>query len=76
MTNDQGNSLIALDNQIEMMILRDIPSQYSTLSALQRQFGLPEVALPVASGHLLSFRDGWSAYLQDNEVREIWIAEL
>jgi len=76
MINDQGNSLIALDNQIEMMILRDIPSQYSTLSALQRQFGLPEVALPVASGHLLSFRDGWSAYLQDNEVREIWIAEL
>jgi len=76
LNNESGNSLIALDNHIEMMIVRDIPWKYSTLDSLQTEFGLPEVSLPVDSGHLVSFADGWSVYVENDRVIEIWIADL
>ena len=75
-TNDQGDSLIALDNHIEMMILRNIPQKFTTLDSLEAAFGPPEVTLPVESGHLVSFAQGWSVYVEHDQVIEIWIAEL
>lgn len=75
-TNDSGDSLIALDNHIEMMIVRNIPPRFKTTNSLITAFGNPEVTLPVDSGYLLSFADGWSVLVVQEEVKEIWIAEL
>lgn len=75
-TNSNGDSLLALDNHIEMMIRRDIPPQLQTLSGLQEAFGSYQVLLPVAGGMLASYGNGWAALLQNNVVTEIWIAQL
>jgi len=74
--NDEGNSLLALDNHIEMMIVRNVPPEFRDLTALQKNFGTPQVSLPVPGGQLLSFDSGWSALVQNRKVVEIWIAEL
>ena len=74
--NKHGDSLLALDNHIEMMILRNLPSQYGSIADLQREFGTPLASLPVAGGQLLSFDSGWSALVQDQKVAEIWVTEL
>ena len=74
--NKKGDSLLALDNHIEMMILRDVPAPYRYLKDLRREFGLPLASLPVAGGQLHSFDSGWSALVQDQKVVEIWITQL
>jgi len=74
--NDRGDSLLALDNHIEMMIVRNVPSDYRSLIDLQEEFGAPQVSLPVAGGQLHSFSSGWSALVQNEKVVEVWVAEL
>ncbi len=74
--NDQGDRLIALDNYIEMMIVKNIPSRLSSHIALRNEFGTPLASLPVAGGQLLSFSAGWSALVRDEKIVEIWITEL
>ena len=74
--NEQGDSLLALDNHIEMMIVRNMPPKYSSLASLQKEFGIPQVSLPVPGGQLHSFNSGWSALVQNEKVVEIWVAEL
>jgi len=74
--NDQDDSLLTLDNHIEMMILRNVPAQYKSLANLQKTFGTPQVSLPVAGGQLLSFNSGWSALVKNKQVVEVWIADL
>jgi len=75
-TNDRGDSLLALDNHIEMMIVRNLSPEYRSLANLQNEFGIPQVSLPVAGGQLHSFNSGWSALVQNKRVVEIWVAEL
>jgi len=74
--NAAGDTLLALDNHIEMMIRRDVPAKYSDVSALIRDFGEPNVYLPVLDGQLLSFEAGWSAFVKDHIVTELWITKL
>jgi len=74
--NDMGDSLLALDNHLEMMIVRNVSPEYSSLRNLQNEFGMPQVSLPVAGGQLHSFGSGWSALVQNKKVVEIWVADL
>ena len=74
--NEQGDSLLALDNHLEMMIVRNVSPKYSSLANLQSEFGIPQVSLPVAGGQLHSFNAGWSALVKNEKVVEIWVAEL
>lgn len=74
--NDRGDSLLALDHHIEMMIVRNVSPEYRSLANLQNEFGNPQVSLPVPGGQLHSFSSGWSALVHDNKVIEIWVAEL
>lgn len=74
--NEAGDSLLALDNHIEMMIVRNVSPEFRDLNTLQKNFGTPQVSLPVPGGQLLSFDSGWSALVQNQKVVEIWIAEL
>jgi len=74
--NDQGDSLLALDNHLEMMMVRTVSPEYRSLANLQNEFGIPQVSLPVAGGQLHSFKSGWSALVQNEMVVEIWVAEL
>jgi len=75
-TNSQGDSLLALDNHLEMMIKRDIPPSIRNLSDLLLRFGTPQAALPISNGQLLSYSSGWSVRVTDDRVSEIWISEL
>ena len=75
-TNDKGDSLLALDHHIEMMILRNIPDKYRNINSLQDKFGVPKVALPLADGQILSFNTAWSAYVENEQVKEIWVKKL
>ena len=74
--NEQGDSLLALDNHIEMMILRDIPASYRPLDDLLATFGEPLVSLPLADGTLLSFDNAWAAVVRDGIVEEVWISKV
>ena len=74
--NEMGDSLLALDNHLEMAILRNIPHKYHDLTALINEFGEPQAALPVLSGQIISFNSSWSAYVENNTVQEIWITRL
>lgn len=74
--NKEGDSLIALDNYIEMMIVRNVPSQLASLAALQNEFGTPHASLPVGAGQLLAYRTGWSVLAVDEKIVEIWITKL
>jgi len=74
--NESGDSLLALDNHLEMAILRNIPHKYRNLAALINEFGQPQAALPVLKGQIISFNSSWSAYVENNSVREIWITHL
>ncbi len=75
-TNEQGDLLLALDHQLEMMIFRNVPSPYQDLNELLNRFGTPPVSLPVSGGQLLAFNDRWSARVSDEQVVELWIADL
>ena len=75
-SNSAGDPLLALDHHLEMMIRRDIPAQYRDVSALIADFGEPHVYLPVLDGQLLSFEAGWSAFVKDRVVTELWITKL
>jgi len=74
--NDSGDSLLALDSHLEMMIVRNVSEEFRSLTNLQNEFGMPQVSLPVAGGQLHSFNSGWSALVQNNRVVEIWVADL
>ncbi len=74
--NQQQDSILALDNHMEMMILRNIPSQYQTLPGLLEAFGNPLVSLPLADGQVLSFDDQWSAVIKNGSVIEVWVSKL
>ena len=74
--NEQGDSLLALDNHIEMMILRDIPASYRPLDEFLTTFGDPLVSLPLADGTLLSFDNAWAAVVRDGNVEEVWISKV
>ena len=74
--NKYGDSLLALDNHMEMMILRNIPARFQSIAALQAEFGDPVVSLPAQDGQVMSFSEGWSAVIRNSEVKEIWLSEL
>jgi len=74
--NNRGDSLLVLDNHIEMMIARNVFPEYRSLASLQNEFGAPLVSLPVAGGQLHSFSSGLSALVQNGKVVELWVAEL
>jgi len=74
--NEDGDSLLTLDNRIEMMILRNIPPDIKTLADLQLRFGMPHVSLPLGIRQLLSYNSGWSAVVEKDKVVEIWIDDL
>ena len=59
-----------------MMILRNIPEKYRNIERLQDEFGVPKVALPLADGQILSFNTAWSAYVENEQVKEIWVKKL
>ena len=75
-SNDDGDSLLALDNNIEMMIIRNVPPKYRDLADLIQHFGEPQIFIPVASGQLLGFGSGWSALVRNKKIAEIWVANL
>lgn len=74
--NQQGDSVLALDNKIEMMIIRNVPKEYNQLSTLQARFGSPLVSLPINGGQILSYGTQWAALVENNTVTEIWISNL
>ena len=74
--NSEGDSLLALDDHVEMMIFRDVPVEFRNLTALLTRFGNPVVSLPLNDGQILSFGNIWSAFVQDNFVKEIWVSDL
>lgn len=74
-SNDDGDHLLTLDDDIEMIIIRNVPERYSTLSRIQKNFGIPLATLPVPGGLILSFHD-WSALVKQEKVAEIWISKV
>lgn len=74
--NEHGDSLLALDDHVEMMMIRDMPAEFSELSALQNKFGNPTVSLPLKGGQILSFGGKWAALVEKNQVVEIWVSDL
>jgi len=73
---ESGDSLLALDNKIEMMILRAIPEEYNELQKIQARFGPPTVSLPLDGGQIISYGGIWAALVKNNKVTEIWVAEV
>lgn len=74
-TSQSGDSLLALDNHLEMVILRNIPDRYRDVADLVQQHGEPQVYLPISDGQLLSY-GSWSAVVKEREVVEIWLDKL
>ncbi len=76
-STNESNQLLALDNHLEMIIVRDIPKHYADIPSLNNLYGEPYVYLPMRDGHLLSYRSGWAAFVNSKkEVSELWITKL
>jgi len=72
LTSNESNTMLALDNKVELATLRSHP--FHSSSDLIRKMGNPTARLPLASGEIWSY-GGWSALVDANSVREIWISQ-
>lgn len=71
-TNKNGNSMLALNNKIELASLKVHP--FTSKEDLVEKMGKPLVRYPLAGGEIWSYGNRWSALVSQSAVKEIWIS--
>lgn len=69
--HETGDSIIALDNVVEIYTLGNSP--WHTRDKLAAVTGLPDNVTQMMNGSLLSFTDDWSALIKGDLVSELWV---
>jgi len=72
-TDNNGNSILAIDNKVELVTLKHSVSL--SIRQLKQQAGLPAVISPNAGRSIWTYTSGWAAVTSDNNVEEIWVAK-
>lgn len=70
--HESGDSLLAIDNLVEIYTSKTPPWQ--TRGRLLAVAGLPDNITPVIGGSLWSYTDAWSALVNNDVVKELWVS--
>ena len=68
-----GISILVMDNKVEMISIKP-PNNLRTKNDLTRQYGTERSETLMAGGITLNYL-GWSAFIIDEVVKEIWISK-
>lgn len=71
LTSTQGDTMLALDSQVELAMIRNHPFESSQHLM---ELGKPSVRYPLASGEIWSYGSQWSALVDRGKVKEVWVA--
>jgi len=71
-SSSNANTMLALDNKIELAVLKT--HSFKSSEDLLSKMGKPRMRIPLAGGEIWSFDSRWSALVDRDEVQEIWIS--
>lgn len=73
-TSPYGDSILALDSIAELAVLKT--HEIQSVSALISRYGAPRRQTELVAGSIYSYGSGWSAYVVNDRVEEIWLSGL
>jgi tetratricopeptide (TPR) repeat protein len=71
-TNEEGNSYLAIDYHLVMAVFKN--SQIKSTTKLIKKHGTPLEIEPLGASEIWSYGDHWSALIEGERVREIWVS--
>ena len=72
-SNEEGNSYLAIDQHLTLAVFKK-PS-IKTATKLSQHYGQPIETEPLGNAEIWSYGKSWSALIEGDEVREIWVAQ-
>lgn len=70
-TNNEGSSYLAIDYHLTLAVIKNTGIDSS--NDLLQRYGIPVETEPLGKDEIWSYGDQWSALIEGDKVREIWI---
>ena len=70
-TNNEGSSYLAIDYHLTLAVIKNTGIDSS--NDLLQRYGIPVETEPLGQAEIWSYGDQWSALIEGDKVREIWI---